>query len=502
MSSSRSRPVLVLVALLAASCGDGASPAPSDDTAASTRPSADATPKAHRPNVVVYLIDTLRADRLSLYGQRRKTSPMLDELGGDAAVFEHAYSQGPWTLPSVVSLFTSSYPSSHEVLSGTETVDVSAQTMVEWFHDQGYVTAGFVSNTLGGKGSGLDQGYDHFVETPLVREVTEEQRESGVFGVRPVLEWLDGYDDDRPFFVYVHTVEPHWPYEGEIPDRGPFTNADPADWDAVNALVYDQRLLIQKANLGELDEAERARRDAQAEQLSRERDLLLALYDGDVRRADYNVRRVYTALRYEQRWDDTIFVVMSDHGEEFGDHGNWFHDQSVHDELVHVPLVVRVPGTTDGGSRIGAPVQLIDLLPTFAELLGAEPLPTWQGRSFAPLLRDPTLDAPRPVMSMRINVDRKLGGPNGERETSLVEDGFKAIVHLDVERTSLYDLVADPGEQHDLAAEQPERVAALRARMADILRRCPPLDIRHEGELDDEKRQNLEELGYLERQKK
>ena len=513
-SAGRNAPIrsaVVLAGLVTlVACGDGSAdpgePAVPSDAANATgaaerapgasEPSGaalDPSRPGWRPNVVVYLIDTLRADRLGLYGHDRDTSPTIDAVGAESAVFERTYSQGPWTLPSVMSLFTSAYPTSHEMVSATFSLNESARTLTEWFAEQGYATAGFVHNTLGGKGSGLDQGYEHFVEKPPQRDMTDEMRAQGLHTMRPIMDYIRGYDDERPFFTYIHTVEPHWPYEGTIPDREPWTDTDPASWPELNELVYEQRVLVQQASAVGLTEDERARL------LAGQLDTVWDLYDADIRRADVGVRRVTTALQATGHWDDTIFLLLSDHGEEFLEHGFWFHDQSVYEELVHVPFVLRVPGLTDAGARIDTPVQLLDVAPTLADLLGQPAWPQWQGRSLVPLLTDPRAAEDWPsAITMRINVDREMGGDRGDRETALVRGQHKLILHHDHEHTRLFDLAADPGEQHDLSAQQPGRAESLRRELFDRVRGLRPLGIRDQQEHSDELRQHLIELGYVE----
>ena len=328
--------------------------------------------------------------------------------------------------------------------------------------------------------------------------MTEEMRAAGLHTMRPLFDMVEVLPRDEPFFLYVHTVEPHWPFEGQPREVDPFHDLTLAERDRINELVMSHRTLLQRRSAGQLEPGDLERlEEVEAELLPRLADVS-ALYDGDVRKADDVIARLWRALDYYGHAERTILVVLSDHGEELLDHGLWFHDQSLYHDLVHVPLVVRVPGLTDGGRRIATPVQVIDVLPTLAALVGAEPLPFWQGRSLLPLLLGAEPDAPPAVLSMRENVDRLLGGDRGDRETAILKDGYKLILHHDVRRSSLYDLGEDPGEQTDLSGEQPQREGELRSELFDLLRRMKELPIRAVEEMDDGKLQHLKELGYVE----
>jgi arylsulfatase A-like enzyme len=469
------------------------------------------------PNIIVYLVDTLRADGLGVYGNARDTSPGIDAFAQQAAVFETAIAQAPWTLPSVTSLFTSTFPYSHQVLSNYSLAGEQAETMVEFMHDLGYHTVGFITNTLGGKGAGLDQGYDEFFEQQSVHDLTPEQLAAGAHSLKPLFDWAMAYRGEQPVFLYVHTVEPHNPWSGGPQGRAPWVTATKEERARLNAILPEQRGLLARRTLGTLDEAGTARLAELTPEIEGRVQQARDLYDGDVRQANDNFQRLAGILSHRPRWESTVMVLVADHGEELYEHGSWYHGQSVCQELVHVPLLLRAPGYTEAGLRIAQPVQLIDVLPTLADLLGVAAAPQWQGRSLLPLLRaardgHPSPAAP-PVYTMRISVDTmKQGEPARERapgdrghvETAVIEDGWKLIAHHDIARASLYDLRSDPTEQHDLSEAEPARVKHLHGLVEQKLRELPRLDLRRADPGDaaeqDEKRQHLEELGYIDGQ--
>ena len=451
-----------------------------------------------RPHVVVYMIDTLRADRLGAYGHDGGTSPRIDALAGDAALFERAQAPAPWTLPSCVSLQTSSFPMNHGVVSARHSAADELTTLTEFMQGRGYLTAGFIHNQLGGSQGGLAQGYDHLVEKPQARELTPEDRAAGLHTLRPFFEWLRGQDGTRPLYAYIHTIEPHHPYDGH-PDFGPPISDERRQ--RLNKLLPEHRGRMGQLDPARPDPAEVALIAELETELRAALPELWQLYDGDVLTADENVGQVIDALQANGLWEDTIFIVLSDHGEEFLEHGNWFHDHSLYQELLAVPLIVRAPGLTDGGRRVDVPVSLVDVAPTLADLLGEPADPLWLGRSLLPALRGETLSQ-APVWSQRVNLDRKVAGIRalrGDQETARLEGDTKAVLHHEVDRMSLFDLGADAGEQLDLAPADAARVAALRAAIEAWGREQArtPFPRRLEKQLDDELLGLLRELGYV-----
>jgi choline-sulfatase len=520
-SSTPARKPRALAALLAMALAGACSPdpGPADTVAGAGAPPGDASaavpagapaprvplPAGELPNIIVYLVDTLRADRLHLHGNERDTSPALDQLAAQAAVFEQASSQAPWTLPSVTSLFTGTYPTTHGIVSNFDRLGAQAETLVEYMQARGYHTVGFVTNTLGGKGGGLDQGYDEFHEQQSVNDLTPEQIAAGALSLQPLYDWAAAWDGSKPYFLYVHTVEPHNPWSGVPRSREPWFTGDDARRRHINDVLPEHRGLITARSNGSIKPEQRPRLDALDAEAPGLVPDALALYDGDVRQANDNFRHLTGILSGRPGWDSTVVVLLADHGDEIYEHGSWFHGQSLYEEMIHVPLVVRIPGLTDAGLRLSQPVSVLDVPPTLAELIGAEPLALWEGSSLLPLLhaaRDgrPAPEAP-PVYSMRINVDRRSGGERGDLETVLRIGNWKLIVHQDTSRTSLFDLAADPHELHDLSAAEPDRAKSMLQAVGMKLRALPRLDLRASdsgNEADEEKRQHLIELGYIE----
>ncbi len=494
-----SRPLRALALVAAGACSDGAAGLVPDADRADAPPAVAAPATARRPDIVILLVDTLRADRLSAYGAPRETSPYIDALASESTLFEQAIAQAPWTLPSVVSLFTSTHPVSHRVLSNFDAVDPAATTLVEWARDLGYFTLGFTENTLAGKGGGLDQGYEEFHEMEPTRPRANEGGERPVPFIRRVADRLARDLGPRPLFLYVHLIAPHSPYEGGAGSRPGWFEGDAAERDTINDMLGRLVALTTGSNNGRLNAIELESLGRLSERVAGLMDDVWALYDGDVARADEHVGQILSLLRRRPGFADAIVVLVADHGEEFNDHGGWMHGQSLYQELLHVPLIVRAPGLASAARRVAAPVRLLDLAPTLAELVGAEPLAFWQGRSLVPLMRGEVPPAQEPALAMKFSVDRPLGGPLGDVETALYVEGCKLIIHHDHQSASLYDLRADPGERHDLASERKEQLARLLEQAQRLLRSLPELPFVSAVESrSEEKLQHLRELGYIE----
>jgi len=438
-------------------------------------------------DVVIFLIDTLRADRTGPYGRWPSPTPFLDELAGESVVFEQAYSPAPWTLPATVSLLTSQPLCAHGVSVDGETIAPDLTPLAERMHASGWRTASLFSNPFAGPMSGLDRGFEASRLVP---------RTDGPL----VSLWLDAVGD-QPYFLYVHNVEPHDPYEGAGDVAAPVAAQ-------VNRLLDRHRELtrvdwLAGQPLGTTrNEAEQ---DAVHGELAGLRTVVDTLYDADVERADLLLAAVVAELRSRGRLDRTILLVVSDHGEEFGEHGGWQHDQSLYEELVRVPMLMRLPGAEHGGLRVSQPVSLLDVVPTLAELLGEPGLAEGAaGRSLVPLLADGAKPDPEArVVSTRWNRKKyyqPFAEKRGDLNVAVREGSWKAIWNSVTDRVELYDLARDRRERRDRRPEQPElaeRLGALaREAAAPCLAARPPPAA--PPDLDPETRERLRELGYIE----
>jgi len=435
--------------------------------------------KRPRPNVLIYLIDTLRADHLSAYGNANPTSPALDRLAGEGVLFEKCSSPAPWTRPSVSSLLTSLPPPCHGVTDQGLALSTGVVTLAEQLRMAGYVTAAFITSSHAGSSAALEQGYDFLYESPAIsksdeppdvwHKKTPEEKSSALVN-EALAPWLQRYGG-APFFLYLHVMDPHAPYLPPAPYDTMFTGAYPGTITG----GFDEKTGFATA---------RTRED-----LAHVR----ALYDGDIRHNDHSFEDLIEALRARGALDDTLIVVISDHGEEFHEHGQFEHGSSLHCELLDVPLIMRFPGTLPAGIRVSTRVTSLDVMPTVLGTAGLTPNPDVQGVSLLPLVtgKGGAEFTDRPIFGWRKT-------KRGEEHVSIERGTLKAIVRGN--KVELFDRASDPGEQHDLARKHPDDARRLadeaRAWLASRLR----VTVAGETErvtVDEEEREWLKSLGYI-----
>jgi arylsulfatase A-like enzyme len=381
-------------------------------------------------NVVLYLIDTLRADKLQPFNPRsRVRTPGLARFVEQAAVMIGAHTQENWTKPSVATLLSSLYPWQHNAVTTEAVVPAAVRMLPELLGERGFYTGAFIANGYVSDRFGFRQGWSTYRNY-----VREGRRNAAQYVAADVLEWLDARPTDKPFFLYVHTIDPHVPYK---PPRSFLEMYDPDPYSGVVDFSGDNELL-EKIKAGRIPLG------------PRDRQRLEALYDGEISYHDVHFNAILEGLRRRGLEDDTMFIIVADHGEEFWDHGSVGHGHSVYEELLRVPMVVKLPGTTFGAVRIDDAVGLVDVMPTVLEALGQPLPPDLAGTSFLPLLRGEPADAPRATVS---------GFMEGWR--TVVVGRYK-LIHRTIERMMVHDLAADPGEQTDIAAEHPITLRYLR----------------------------------------
>lgn len=335
-------------------------------------PPAASAPAASRPNVLVVCIDALRADRLGAYGASPSPSPSLDALASDSVVFTNATSVASWTKPSVPSLLTGLYPDEHGVFdnsrSEVDALSTGHATLAGLLRDHGWRTGAFVENDqLLARLSGLDRGFSLYVDgAGRPPEIADR-----------FLNWAD-LDDRAPWFAYLHVFDPHFPYE---PDDF-LLGDDEADRLRVRIAHWDQRgefwwLLRDRVNSKAMRLDERALAD------------LDRLYRLEIREVDAVVGRMLAALERSGVLDRTLVIVTSDHGEGFLERGRIDHGYGPYRELLHVPLLVRLPGRAHAGTRSDVLAQNLDVPATVLDVLGLPAPQSWSSRSLVRAIEEP-----------------------------------------------------------------------------------------------------------------
>ncbi|MBN2448729.1 MAG: sulfatase, partial [Phycisphaerae bacterium] len=437
------------------------------------------------------------ADRLGTYGyHEHETSPFIDQVAAHGVVFENASAPAPWTIPSVASLFTSTYPCEHNMLSKFNSLSASANTLAERMKRLGYSTYSLFGNSFIGPQFGMSQGFDHL-------------RQKGRNGGPEVNELL-GPNPSLPLLIYIHNMEPHDPYHYAPPHTPGFRDVSPEARGRMKAAFHGYKSAAEfdygaQLPLGTNDKS--AEQDENLAKLRAMRDDWSELYDACVRLADSRVGSLAKLLHDREFWDNTLFIVVADHGEEMNDHGAWLHDQSVYEELMHVPLIVRFPNDQFAGRRISEPVSLVDILPTILDYIDREHEATGaRGRSLMPLIRGETDQRGEPlfVPGLRINTTRYYRPwveTRGDVNVVIRQKQWKGIWNADIDTFELYDLSADPFEKYDVRTAHADLVAAMRTHAQSWYEGCRT-QTQETGtvdysKLDEATLRNLRALGYI-----
>ncbi|MBN1423082.1 sulfatase-like hydrolase/transferase [Candidatus Fermentibacteria bacterium] len=464
--------------LLVAWWGESEAPAGSVDPAAQAR-------VASRPNVLLIVVDTMRADRLGCYGYPHDTSPALDAMAAEGIVFKHTVAQASWTKPSIATILTGLYPSTHQATSKVSTLPDAVVTMAEVFHAQGYYTAGFADNINIAPMFGFGQGFCEYrylapayffgasesasklTLYDLVRLVRERflskakhvdhYYRDAEYVTDEAIGWLKR-NKDRPFFLFVHYMDPHDPYFVH-----PYNGVGYARVSTPNPPLE------------------------MAPKLS-------TVYDQEIAFWDRSFADLMAHLRSEGILDSTIVVVTADHGEEFAEHGGWWHGTTLYDVEILVPLVIRMPHAVSAGTVITPQVRLMDVAPTLLASCGL-PVPAamqgqplnWERSDFRGI--DTVFaeeDFEGNLLTAVRTPDWKLIRANQHNPRGL-------------DPLELYNVAADPRERVSRVKDNPDAVRALQATIDDIQHEAMKVAVQSQThELDADTKKQLRALGYME----
>jgi len=445
---------------------------PEDTPSASGGPGAG----AHSPNILLVVVDTLRADRVGPRPQGEPTlTPFLDGLAARGTTFQRAYTPTPWTSPSVASLFTSRYPLQHRVSRYDSQLSPHEVTLAEKLAAAGYASAGFSANLYIQKRLGYGQGFGEW-QTWLEDPGGGTKPRAAVV-IDAAVAWAEARagGEGRPGFLFLQLMEPHSPYEPPEPHRTRFGLP---------------------ASAGEVREANEAL-SAFAFRRVDERSLRLlrSLYDGEVAFFDAALRELFERLEPTGFLEHAIVVVTADHGEEFREHGALLHGLTLFEPAVRVPLVVVAPGGA-AGRVVPQNVSTLDVAATLLDLAGLPPEPQFEGRSLAPLLAGGGSRLPDRDVLFEL---APRGGPNEVRQHALgILRGSQKLLVGPSGAAFLYDVAADPDERAPRGSDRSAAGARLKAELAarrEVLARragqgAAPAD------LDAETRARLRALGY------
>jgi len=430
--------------ILGAGCASQVVPDAASERAAYTGPP--------RPNMVVYLVDTLRADHLGVYGYEKNTSPNLDAFAAGGTVFERAIAPDTCTVGSAPSLLSGQYTVSHGVDDFGKQVDVEVPLLQSELQRYGYATGSFITNINAGPAAGLDRGFDTVHDAIADFRQVDAQR---TVPIKAIEAWLGGIGE-RPFLLYVHTAEPHRPYR------------PPPEYSARFVTPYDGPVSgVYRGTNG----YEHASTPADVQHIHQ-------LYDAEVAFADAGFGALLNVLERMGHSEDTVVVFTSDHGEELYDHKAWNHGHTVHEELAHIPLIIRGPNLPSG-ERKSQLVSLIDIAPTLLQLADVDVPASFEGLS----LTQPMAD--RMVFTRSSFTPRKTSVRQGHWSLHRDEQG----------RYALYDLRTDPDEHAAVTDQHPAVVHTLSVALNQW--RSGQIQ-RPARSLTDEETERLRVLGYIE----
>ncbi len=420
---------IILIAVLLAACA-GPQPGGGDS-------------QGSRRNVLVVTLDTTRADRIGCYGYQGAATPVLDSLARRGVLFESAYTSSVLTLPSHASIFTGRLPPSHAVRNnGTDRLGSGLTTLAEILGEQGYRTGAFVSAAVLEAMFGLDQGFDTYDDS-TTKEVAHtvryaERDAAAVTGA--ALDWLAS-ERKEPWLLWVHYFDPHSPYNPPESLRARFAGRG---------------------------------------------------YDGEIAWVDSNLGRLLQAVEERGGAERTLIVVVADHGEGLGDHGEETHGVFLYDETTRVPLIVAAAGLVPAGGRVAPVVRTTDILPTILDLLGLAEPADLDGTSLRPLMEGEASGEPLAAYSEALAPALMYGW---SPLASLRREAWK---YVNAPRPELYDMRADPGEKRSLFAEEHARAAELRSSLEQILTQAGARAPRSEAvRLTPEQEAALRSLGYV-----
>jgi arylsulfatase A-like enzyme len=395
----------------------------------SPEPAAAAIPQPKFDHIFVWMVDTLRADKLHAYNTKtRVTTPNYDAFAADATRFEWAQVPGTWSLPSHASLLTGVYPTVHRATAHEAKLSKDVPFVAEEMKKAGFKTGMFSSNGYVSSKWGFDRGWD--VNRNFIRESLPNGSE---YLWKTAKAWLTPIVAKKQF-AYLATIEPHVAYT-------PRKEFLVKYWD--KAYVGPIKPVLSGVQLGLIKGGKLKIND-------NDKKYLEALHDGEISQSDAAFAAFIADLKTLGIYDKSAVVVVSDHGDQFYEHGSVGHGDTVYQELVHVPLMIRAPGVFPAGKVVHADVEVMDLYATLIDLAGLKPTAAAEGTSLAPLAHDEVGGTPRAALT--------VDGP--------VSRGLKVqryrVVHRGPGRIELYDEFDDPREQKDIAADRPIALRGMR----------------------------------------
>ncbi len=432
-----------------------------------------------RLNLIIISIDTLRPDHLGCYGYNRDTSPNIDHLAREGILFTDVVSQSPWTLPSHVSMLTSKYPSEHSVVRDSDVLDPNLSTLAGLLREEGYRTAAFTGGGYMNHHFGLGEGFELYMDkyTDGTRDYSPFLDVHWSLFRSLVLDWLHSFSRE-PFFLFIHCYDVHKPYNPPARYVEPFYPA--CQGEVISFL--DHNIVVFK-------EAEKPVRKVSVDSLTPDEfEHLVAHYDGEIRMVDEEVGILLETLDQLGIGDRTLLVVTSDHGEQFLEHGELGHRNTLYGEELRVPLIMRLPHAIAAGFVVREVVKIIDIMPTILDIMGFGG-DGFSGRSLVSVMK--RKQEPGSV----ILSEYREGGLAAIRD-----ERFKLILSFRDDSEELYDLENDSEEKVDVSNEYPAVRDRLRSELVKRIQEQKRAGERYQGKSAREDQyitDQLKALGYI-----
>ncbi len=400
-------------------------------------------------NVIIVGIDTLRADRVHAFGYQRETTPNLDKLATNGYVFTNAVSASSWTVPSFMSIMTSVYPSVHKVVNKFSTFNAKEKkisnlkelspqitTLAEAMRKAGYATGGFTGDAGVSGQFGYKEGFDVYTDEKAFGGLSNSEGHA--------LGWLDSLQKDKKFLMFFHGYDLHGQFDIPI-DLQRFV---PSGYRGSHTGLHDDEAALREAQLhGPL-----SYNDADVEFWN-------GLYDSKIRAADEQLGHFLAELEKRDVLKNTVIIVLSDHGEEWFEHGGIDHGHTLYDELVHVPLVIHVPG--GGTASIPGQISTMDVAPTIFDILGIIPDDAFRKQAYGQSLV-PYFSGKKDGRDVFLETDYRDAI---HKRAVRSADGWKYIRNMVNGEEELYDLNADPAEKQNLISSRQKKADDLKAKL-------------------------------------
>ena len=430
---------------------------------------------ANPQNVILLAVDTWRHDHTTLSGKtayKRDLTPHLRQLAQQGTLFTTAISQAPWTMPAFASIFTGLYPHEHGAISLSGKLNGKQTTLTEILKESGYTTGAVVSHTFVDRNHGFAQGFDYFDESQILGEwpITSEGITDQALG------FLQRHQQ-RPFFLFVHYFDPHYAYR------------DHDQWDFSDSYSGWQR--NQRQEIGHLRSQRHVLNEADIQHL-------VDLYDEEIAYTDSQIGRLLDYIRRQKLDKNTAIVLVSDHGEEFMERGWIGHTTTLYDEVIHVPLVMALPGVAE---RVPLVEQTVETRAVFATLLNYLDIPykAAPANSLLPMIRGAETGNDSAYAFSSVWLPKADPG-SGKRVKmlSLRSNTWKLILDLTHQKEMLYNLQQDPDERNNLIESHPDQRGVLSAKLSDWFNaiQAQAADAPHTSPTDAEIKR-LKSLGYM-----